>query len=145
MIKFGIRILALLLLVGGVLGVAIALYMGYGMVRHRKAEPDKEEYLPHHPFIVGLITSLSNPYFFLWWATIGLLLISTASGFGAWAVVAFALVHWSCDLVWDWFVSFMTFKSRKFWTGNTQAWVLGACGLVLIFFGVYFIVSPLLS
>jgi hypothetical protein len=33
MIKFGIRILALLLLVGGVLGVAIALYMGYGMLQ----------------------------------------------------------------------------------------------------------------
>ncbi len=129
----------------GLAGGAMLLYMGYGMVTHRGDDPEEEKYLPYHPFWVGIITSLSNPYFFLWWATVGILLITQASTFGAWAVAIFAIIHWLCDLVWDAFVSYATFRSREFWTGRTQSLVLGGCGVVLIIFGIYFIVSPIIT
>ncbi len=129
----------------GLVGGAMLLYMGHGMIRHRADDPEEEKYLPYHPFWVGIITSLSNPYFFLWWATLGLLLISTASTFGPWAVAIFAVIHWSCDLVWDAFVGYVTFRSRHFWRGRAQEIVLGLCGMVLFAFGIYFIVSPILA
>jgi len=129
----------------GLVGGAMLLYMGYGMIKHRNDDSDEERYLPYHPFIVGLITSLSNPYFFLWWATVGLLLISTASLFGGWGVVLLAIVHWSCDLVWYGVVAFMTFRSRDFWSNRTQSMVLGGCGVVLLAFGIYFVVSPIFA
>lgn len=129
----------------GLAGGAMLVLMGIGMVRHRASPQEDDRYLPYHPFIVGLITSLSNPYFFLWWATVGLLLISAASSFGAWAVAAFAVTHWSCDLVWDSAVAYMTFRSSKFWTGRTQSVVLGVCGVFLICFGAYFMAAPLLG
>jgi len=129
----------------GLAGGAVLIYMGWGMFSHRNDNPGKEKYLPQHPFMVGLITSLSNPYFFLWWATVGLLLISTASQFGPWVVVAFALAHWSCDLAWDSALSFMAFRSRNLWTRRTRSIVLGACGVVLAAFGMYFIVSPIIG
>jgi threonine/homoserine/homoserine lactone efflux protein len=136
-----VAVMALIGLVGG----AMLIFMGAGLVRHRAAEPGKGRYLPHHPFVVGLITSLSNPYFFLWWATVGLLLVSTATTFGAWAVALFAVAHWSCDLVWDASIAFMTFKSGRFWTAKAQEAVLGVCGIVLICFGIYFMAMPLLT
>jgi threonine/homoserine/homoserine lactone efflux protein len=129
----------------GVAGGLMLLYIGWGMVKHRLDESGKEKYLPYHPIIVGIITSVSNPYFFLWWATIGLLLVSVAAGFGAWVVLIFALLHWACDVFWDWFVSLLTFKSRGLWKENTQAIVFGVCGLILIIFGIFFLAMPIVS
>lgn len=129
----------------GLAGGAMLAVMGWGMVSHRAESPKKQRYLPYHPFTVGLITSLSNPYFFLWWATVGLLLISAASLFGALFVAAFAAVHWSCDLVWDSALAYAAFRSRRLWTRRTRSWILGTCGTVLIAFGAYFMASPLLN
>jgi len=129
----------------GLVGGAMLIFMGWGMISHRRASPRKERYLPYSPLTVGLITSLSNPYFFLWWATVGLLLIGTASGFGVWAVAAFAAVHWSCDLAWDSALAYASFRSRKLWTRRTMSRILGLCGAVLMAFGAYFMASPLLG
>ncbi len=129
----------------GIAGGAMLIFMGQGMIRQRFREDSEEDCLPYHPFWVGIITSVSNPYLFLWWATVGILLITTAAGFGAWAVVMLAVVHWSCDLVWDAFVGFAAFRSRVLWTKRNQAIILGGCGIVLIGFGIYFMASPLLA
>ncbi|MCX5637517.1 MAG: LysE family transporter, partial [Planctomycetota bacterium] len=42
------------------------------------------------PLLAGVILSGGNPYFFLWWATVGLALATTATGLGVWAFVLFA-------------------------------------------------------
>jgi threonine/homoserine/homoserine lactone efflux protein len=129
----------------GLVGGAMLIYMGTDMIRKRRAGPEDAEPLPYHPFWVGIITSLSNPYFFLWWATVGILLITTASSFGAWAVAVFAITHWSCDLVWDAFVGYAAFRSRDIWNERVGSAILGICGIVLIWFGAYFMTTPLLA
>jgi len=40
------------------------------------------------PVIMGIVLSAGNPYFLLWWATVGLRLASEVSGLGALAFVA---------------------------------------------------------
>lgn len=129
----------------GVIGGAMLVYIGYNMIKMRKDIGEEEKYLPYHPIIVGMITTLTNPYFFLWWATVGLFLIAIAFGFGLWALIGFAFLHWSCDFVWDYFVSFTVFKSKKFWSEKGHNILFGICGLIMIFFGAYFIISPGLS
>lgn len=129
----------------GLAGGAMLIFIGQGMLRHRKDASGDERYMPYHPLVVGIITSLSNPYFFLWWATIGAMLISVASGFGSGVVLVFALLHLSCDIFWDWFVSLATYRSRYLWKENTQARIFGTCGLVLIVFGCVFMLLPFLS
>ena len=52
-----------------------------------------------------------------------------------------AATHSLCDLAWDTLVSFLTYRSRRLWTPRVHRVVFGACGLVLIGFGVYFAVS----
>jgi threonine/homoserine/homoserine lactone efflux protein len=129
----------------GLGGGAMLVFMGYGMVRHQIHQNEEKDGLPYHPFWVGIITSLSNPYFFLWWATVGILLITTAGGFGAWAVALFAVTHWSCDLAWDAFVGYASFRSKYFWNPRTQSAVLQVCGIILVAFGAYFMLSPILA
>lgn len=129
----------------GLVGGVFLLYIGYNMMKSRKDVDKTEKYLPYPPFVVGMITTITNPYFFLWWATIGLLLIATAVGFGLAAFIVFAVLHWSFDLIWDYFISYSVFKSRKLWTAKVHNIVFGICGAVMIIFGVWFIISPVFS
>jgi threonine/homoserine/homoserine lactone efflux protein len=129
----------------GVIGGAMLIYIGYHMIKLRKEIDESEKYFPYHPIIVGIITTVTNPYFFLWWATVGLFLIVIALNFGLIALIIFAVIHWLCDFLWDYFVSFTVFKSKKLWSEKGHNILFGICGLIMIFFGVYFIISPGLS
>jgi threonine/homoserine/homoserine lactone efflux protein len=91
--------------------------------------------------LMGFITSTSNPYFFLWWATVGSMLILTSLDYGIFGFILFALVHWSCDLGWYSFVTLSVHRSRHLWTEMVQNAVFTCCGLILIIFGVYFLLS----
>ena len=129
----------------GLVGGAFLLYIGYNMIKMRKEVDNTEKYFPYHPVIVGVLTTASNPYFFLWWATIGLVLISSAIGFGVIAFAVFAVLHWSCDFAWDHFVSYTVFSSKKFWTDKVHQIVFGIFGALMVFFGFYFMIFPWLS
>lgn len=127
----------------GIVGGAILLYIGFNMIRLRNNLKFGNACLPYNSITVGILTTISNPYFFLWWATIGLTLILIATSFGIFAVVLFAVVHWSCDFLFDSFVSYSIFKSRKFWTEKTYSYVFGICGVIILIFGVWFIATSL--
>jgi len=133
------RIMLAIGLVGGILLV----FMGGEMVRARKhiAISGKDS-LPKSAFAAGAFTTSANPYFFLWWATVGAVLIFTAQEFGAIVVLVFAVVHWSCDLVWYTFTSFAVFRSRHLWTPLVHEIVFATCGILMIAFGVYFVLGP---
>ena len=123
----------------GITGGSLLLYMGIRMFQMRNHEEIIKKAFPIHPFIAGIITTITNPYVFLWWATIGASLIIIAIGFGIIGIISFILIHESCDLIWDYSVSYMTFKSKKLWTEKTHKYIFGIFGIVLIIFGVYFI------
>ncbi len=129
----------LISLVGG----AMLLYMGLGMFNARGEMGAGGIDLPYGSVPAGFATTGSNPYFYLWWATIGTTLLMNASIFGRLGLVIFAFVHWLCDFFWYSLVSLTTFKSRKLWTERTHEVVFGGCGLLLMAFGTWFIVSAL--
>ncbi len=127
----------------GLVGGAFLLQMGYKMVRLRKViAGGDEKYFPYDSVWAGAITSSVNPYFLLWWASVGAVLIYNAQWFGPIVVVVFAIVHWSCDLAWYTFTSFTVFRTKHLWTPLVNDIVFGACGLTMMLFGVYFIVGP---
>jgi threonine/homoserine/homoserine lactone efflux protein len=125
----------------GLVGGALLLYMGVRMIQIRGEVNVVEKAFPAHPMIVGIMTTASNPYFIFWWATIGAVLIIQSIEFGILGIVLFIIVHESCDLGWDHFVSYSVHESKRFWTKNMYAWVFGICGLLLVIFGVYFMVG----
>ncbi len=129
-------------LVIGLAGGGLLLFMGVRMVLIRSDTEVIKRAFPMHPMIAGILTTISNPYFILWWATVGVLLIITALTFGWFGILIFIIVHESCDLAWDWLVSYSVNKSKKIWTKQVHAIVFGICGLILVFFGIYFILAP---
>lgn len=129
----------------GLAGGTFLVIMGYGMLRSlRKSINNNEVPLTKSgPVAAGIILSGSNPYFLIWWATVGLALATTATGFGIWAFVLFALAHWSCDLVWLTILSWASFKGSVVLGPKGQKAVLLICALALIAFGIWFITDKL--
>jgi len=93
-----------------------------------------------HPIIAGLLASSVNPYFYLWWATVGNML--TLDGLkiaGLLGVGLFFVSHWISDLSWYTFVSISISRGRKFMTNSVYRALLGSCGLLVIMLGLWFI------
>jgi len=127
----------------GIVAGALLIFMGVGMIRSRKTIAEKGlEHVPQNAIVAGALTTSANPYFLLWWATVGAALIASAQYYGAVVVVIFAIVHWSCDLVWYSFAGFAVFRSKKLWTPVVHEIVFGVCGALMVGFGVYFIAGP---
>jgi threonine/homoserine/homoserine lactone efflux protein len=124
----------------GLVGGAFLLLMGSQMLLSlRKDQIQSTSGMRHKPLVAGIILSGGNPYFLLWWATVGLALCTRASSLGIWAFALFALVHWLCDLIWLSFLSYASFKGSHGFGGHLQSAVLLICGTALLCFGFFFI------
>jgi len=122
-------------------GGLMLIWMGFDMFRGATRAHYKDKDVPYNSVVAGLITTAANPYFFLWWATVGVALIASARVFGSGGVALLAGVHCLCDLGWLFSVSRAVFKSRRLWTEKVHRLVFSICALTLAGFGVWFIVS----
>ena len=131
----------------GIVGGGVLVYLGVDMIRSmRQAKIDlkKEGKDPGKRFILhGIITSLSNPYWIMWWATIGMALMLSASKYRLWGVVVFFIGHILADLVWYSSVSLAVGRGRKFLSQKAYQSIIAVCGVLLIGFGIYFVYGAL--
>jgi threonine/homoserine/homoserine lactone efflux protein len=93
------------------------------------------------PFLAGVLTSISNPYFWIWWFTVGSALLIGAYQGGLILALAFIIGHWGADLAWLTLVSASIHRGRFVLNENYYRWILGLCGLFLTGFGLYYLVS----
>lgn len=132
---------AAIALVGG----AFLLFMGIGMFRSIPKSGVAEDGSiarlngatiedTRSPIIVGIVLSLGNPYFLIWWATVGAALVLRAVSFGLMGFVTFAILHWSCDFIWSYLLSALSFKGGKVFGNKFQRAVFMVCGVALVFF-----------
>jgi len=128
----------------GLVGGLMMIYIGFRIIKTRKKAIEEHEKSRHSSLIVGILTTLANPYFLLWWATVGTALIINAAIFGFVGFLIFAVIHWLCDLLWNIFVTITVFKSKRFWTKKVHNIIFGFCFAVLVGFGAWFIISALL-
>lgn len=125
----------------GLIGGLMLIFMGIMLFRTMSRVVGGSADLPYNSLTTGIMLTGANPYFFLWWATIGIALIYGAAEFGIYGLIIFALVHWACDLFWEQFISYTVFRTRHLWTLKVQKIVFGICALVLMGFGIWFGVS----
>lgn len=128
-------------LVLSLLGGGMVMWLGWGMIRRRAVQSAAVKDDSHSAFTAGMIMTGLNPFFLLWWASIGSLLIMKFAVYSIPGLVLFAVVHWSCDLIWLSFVSFTVYKTHGLWGSRFQEWVFAGCGLLMIGFGVWFLYS----
>jgi threonine/homoserine/homoserine lactone efflux protein len=91
----------------------------------------------------GSLVTLSNPYWWIWWALITPLYIRDALAWGVIGVTILFFVHWSTDLGWLTTLSWLTGSGRGVVTPRLYRWVLIICGGALGFFGITFIIAGL--
>lgn len=92
------------------------------------------------PFKAGVLVSVANPTWVLWWFSVGLLYVTTALKQGVFGLVSFYTGHILADLVWYAFVAAAVATGRRFLTPAAYRAVLGACGLFLVGISCYFLV-----
>lgn len=123
----------------GILGGIVLLYIAMDMLKERKNFSLEGKDLPYNYLVAGIITTCSNPYFFIWWAGIGSALISESLKFGNYMIVLFSLIHWLCDLFFYSAVSFTVYNLKKLWRKETYQTVIFICSFILIGFGIFFL------
>lgn len=93
--------------------------------------------------VTGIAASVSNPYWTLWWATVGLSYLTVASPLGPAAVGAFYLGHISADFAWYMAVAAAVAGGRRLLSARVYKGLLVACGLCLLGLGLFFAVKGL--
>jgi threonine/homoserine/homoserine lactone efflux protein len=129
-----------------VLGGAILLWMACKMFRELpglQLKVEQDDHKPRSLILSGIMLSLANPYWFIWWATIGIGYIMYSVKFGLAGIVAFFTGHLLADLAWYSLISFGVAKGRNFFTDNFYRRLIGACASFLLVFSCYFFYSGL--
>ena len=133
-------------LVLGILGGGMIIWMGIGLFRARREMAREGKDTSYSAFMAGILMSGLNPFFLVWWVTVGsLLLMNFLDAVGDWGLPLFIVVHWLCDLVWLSLVSVVIYRTRKFWSPKIQEWAFVLLALALLYFGGYFIVKGIID
>jgi threonine/homoserine/homoserine lactone efflux protein len=96
------------------------------------------------PILSGFVASSVNPYFYVWWATVGN--VFTMKGLeiaGLLGVAVFLISHWMSDLSWYTLVSWSVGKGRRYVTDRVYRAILGVCGLFLFILASAFLYAAL--
>ena len=128
-------------LVLSILGGGMIIWLGISMFRARTEMVHGEKDLPYNAFIAGILTTALNPFFWLWWVTIGIMLEMKFLDFGVMGLAVFIVVHWLCDLVWLSFVSNLVYRTHTLWGRKFQEGLFITGSLLLVGFGIWYTIS----
>lgn len=125
------------------IGAAVLLWMGVGMIGASLRWPPGGPAAPRDgagtsSLWAGVLLTAANPYFLVWWLSVGAALLLRATEFGRVGVGAFAVAHWLCDLGWCWFLSGAVFAGGRVFGRRFQQLILGGCGLFLLAMAIDF-------
>lgn len=133
------------------IGGAMLVYMGIDMIRGAtkntvKVDINNNSTKSRGMFLSGIFLSATNPYFLLWWTIVGLGFIMTAySTYGIIGIVIYYIGHICADFIWYGFISILVGKTRKFMKEKLYRFLIAFLGILLIFFGIRFILYDLLN
>jgi threonine/homoserine/homoserine lactone efflux protein len=154
----------------GVIGGAILVYFGLSVIRDArlgriptdflifdKLKADDETFVPEetdkkaraldNPVLGGAMVSMSNPYWWIWWATIGFaFMVQFEVSFEQWPnLLAFFIGHEAGDLAWYLLVSILSYFGLRRLNRKAYYGILVVCSVFMILFGLYLGVSPFLK
>jgi threonine/homoserine/homoserine lactone efflux protein len=131
----------LVLGVVGVSGAAALGWMGLGLLkasRHSHLAFDAKGGSSLNPIVAGVLMSAANPYWLIWWLTIGLGYVMFSMKYGWLGVGLFFAGHILADFAWYTLVSGAVSRGRRFISDGIYRGFLAGCGVFLFGFGGYF-------
>ena len=96
--------------------------------------------LKQGPLVSGILLSALNPFFIIWWLTIGFKLISDAMLIWAFSgiLVLFVLHIWM-DFAWLGAISYLASKSAKILSNKNYKIIMIGLSVMLVYFGITFL------
>ncbi len=128
----------------GMAGGVVLLWLSFDMlkgIRHLSLDLSNGGSARSGPVLAGFLTSLANPYWIIWWMTIGLGYVIISMKLGFIGVAVFFTGHILADLLWYSVVSLFVSRGRKHISDRVYRGIIGSCAVMLVFFGIYFEVS----
>ncbi len=137
-------------LVVGVVGGAALLVFGFLQVREavasKSAVAGEGRVESRNALLLGALFTGLNPYFIIWWLTVGLTLIVNALELASLTgVVIMYVSHVWMDYAWLSGTAYLAKKGTSLVGSQGYRVLMIIFGAILIFFGLYFFVSPFLS
>jgi threonine/homoserine/homoserine lactone efflux protein len=124
------------------LGSVFLIYMGITLfisILNNRIEIKNSDPVKIPLTLAGALTSLGNPYWLLWWITIGVSFITQAKSLLLPGILSFYTGHILADYTWYIFIGILgQGLSLPFW-GKVYRYVLYFSSLFLFGFGLYFI------
>jgi len=94
------------------------------------------------PFVAGILLSALNPFFIIWWLTIGLVLISESiQNFGIIGIVILFLFHIWMDYAWLFTIAAFSSKAKNYLSKRNFKIIIIGLSVILIYFGIDFLVK----
>jgi threonine/homoserine/homoserine lactone efflux protein len=132
-----------------ILGGLLLIWMGGSMLngiwkgKIHLTSVDTDESEMSYPQMIGLgmITTLSNPFWYAWWVTVAAGLLVQAQALGSASLAAFFFGHISADYLWDTILSVVIGSGRQWITDTTYRWIIGLCGAFFLYMGFQFIIN----
>ena len=94
------------------------------------------------PFVAGIVLSALNPFFIIWWLTIGLVLISESIQiFGIIGIVILFLFHIWMDYAWLFTIAIFSSKAKNYLSKRNFKMIIIGLSVVLIYFGIDFVLK----
>ncbi|RLB97810.1 MAG: lysine transporter LysE [Deltaproteobacteria bacterium] len=123
------------------LGSIVLLWMAYGMLRSLPrltlaVQPQQEA--GRNLVVAGILLSLANPYWTIWWISIGLGYITQSLALGIAGAAAFFAGHIMADFAWYTAVAAAVWKGKRFMSDRAYRGLIAACALFLILFAGMF-------
>jgi threonine/homoserine/homoserine lactone efflux protein len=134
----------LFFIVVSLVGGGIMIWMATGMFRsipELEIKAGASSAKTNNLYLSGILMSLANPYWIIWWATIGLGYVMISKSQGIAGVIFFFTGHILGDLVWYSAISFAVGKGRQFFCNRTYKILVGTCALFLVSFAVWLVIT----
>jgi len=123
------------------IGGGVIVWLGISMFRARKEVAQGGKDLRYGGIATGIIMTAINPFIYLWWVTVGTMLVMKFVAFGTVGLPVLIITHWVCDLVWLSLISLLIYRTKALWGVRLQQWIFTVCSLALIGFGLWYFIS----
>jgi threonine/homoserine/homoserine lactone efflux protein len=92
-----------------------------------------------NPYLAGALTSVANPYFWVWWLSVGSALVLAELRESLVLAMIFMIGHWGADFGWYTLVSTSLDRGRTLLSEANYRRTLALCGTFLVLFGASYL------
>jgi threonine/homoserine/homoserine lactone efflux protein len=127
---------------GGIVLLIFGIMQIRGSVKSTLGQSEKREIKTRNLLLLGLLFTGLNPFFIVWWLTVGINLILLSLEFASLGGVLFMyLCHVWMDYIWLISIAYFAKKGMNIFGNKIYRVSLGIFGAILIYFGLSFLIT----